>query len=416
MNILIHGGGFINKGAEAMLMTVVTELKKRLLEAVFSMPVKTEVMREWAGRAGILPVAFASHSTSAKISSLLRAFWIQRDAAAVQAGLIYPDAVEFFARLGDIDAVVDISGFALGDQLGPKTSWFHLALAVFCARRKIPLVYLPQAFGPFEHPAIASHVRGVLKTARMMYARDEQSFTHMRRVGGGSTDKIRQVKDIALIFDPAPKAVGDALLSASGIPSKKRPRVGIVPNRHVYRRAEGTGSKNVYLAQLTAIADHCVSAFGADVYFIQHEFNMTEDSDDGFDDALFSILKDTTAKMDRVGFLTTNHPAADIKSAVAAMDLLIGSRFHAVIGALSSCVPVVAVGWSHKYEELLRDFGLAQYNVPVDERFETNLEKAVEDAWQHRAEIRAKLQGVMSDIRRDAAKLMEDLAAEICRA
>lgn len=35
---------------------------------------------------------------------------------------------------------------------------------------------------------------------------------------------------------------------------------------------------------------------------------------------------------------------------------VVGSRFHALVGALSQGVPVLAIGWSHKYDELLRQF------------------------------------------------------------
>jgi polysaccharide pyruvyl transferase WcaK-like protein len=46
--------------------------------------------------------------------------------------------------------------------------------------------------------------------------------------------------------------------------------------------------------------------------------------------------------------------------------LLIGSRYHSLAGALSSQVPVIAMGWSHKYEELLGDFGLEDSKVSAD--------------------------------------------------
>lgn len=37
---------------------------------------------------------------------------------------------------------------------------------------------------------------------------------------------------------------------------------------------------------------------------------------------------------------------------------LVGSRFHAMVAALSGNVPVMLVGWSHKYKEVMDEFGI----------------------------------------------------------
>jgi len=44
----------------------------------------------------------------------------------------------------------------------------------------------------------------------------------------------------------------------------------------------------------------------------------------------------------------------------------VASRFHAVVGCLSQSVPTLAFGWSHKYRELLDDFGVAERLVTAE--------------------------------------------------
>jgi polysaccharide pyruvyl transferase WcaK-like protein len=39
----------------------------------------------------------------------------------------------------------------------------------------------------------------------------------------------------------------------------------------------------------------------------------------------------------------------------------ISSRFHSLIAGLSQQVPILAIGWSHKYRELLQLFDLEEY-------------------------------------------------------
>ena len=46
-----------------------------------------------------------------------------------------------------------------------------------------------------------------------------------------------------------------------------------------------------------------------------------------------------------------------LKSIIGNCSFTVGSRYHGLISALSQNVPSVAVGWSHKYQSLLEDYG-----------------------------------------------------------
>ena len=55
--------------------------------------------------------------------------------------------------------------------------------------------------------------------------------------------------------------------------------------------------------------------------------------------------------------------AEEIRAYLGKCRFLVASRFHAMIGALEQRVPVLLVGWSHKYQEVLDFFELGQYAI-----------------------------------------------------
>ena len=55
--------------------------------------------------------------------------------------------------------------------------------------------------------------------------------------------------------------------------------------------------------------------------------------------------------------------AGELRALIAKLDLLTASRFHAVISAMATGVPALVIGWSHKYAEVLAQFGLEQFVI-----------------------------------------------------
>ena len=62
-----------------------------------------------------------------------------------------------------------------------------------------------------------------------------------------------------------------------------------------------------------------------------------------------------------------------LKGIIGKASILIGSRFHALVGALCQSVPVIATSWSHKYEALLTEYGVSEFLItPNSGRQELN--------------------------------------------
>ena len=55
--------------------------------------------------------------------------------------------------------------------------------------------------------------------------------------------------------------------------------------------------------------------------------------------------------------------AEQLQAMIGQCRFMVASRFHAMVFALSMQVPVMVVGWSHKYGEVMEQFGLEGYAV-----------------------------------------------------
>jgi colanic acid/amylovoran biosynthesis protein len=57
----------------------------------------------------------------------------------------------------------------------------------------------------------------------------------------------------------------------------------------------------------------------------------------------------------------------DLKNLYGSCHYLVGTRFHSVIFALTSCVPCIAIEYEHKTRGIMRDLGLAEWVLPIEE-------------------------------------------------
>jgi len=107
--------------------------------------------------------------------------------------------------------------------------------------------------------------------------------------------------------------------------------------------------------------------------------------------------------------------AAEMRCLLSTADLIVTSRFHGMVSALASCVPVHVVGWSHKYKEVMDAFGIDGYASDSKDLSSSQLCSAFErleaDAEGVRQSIRNRLEGVTQS----AAKQLDvivDVAAD----
>jgi colanic acid/amylovoran biosynthesis protein len=330
MIVEVAGVSTRNKGAELMLIAIAEHFASRAGEIQLAVDVDFGSYDDRA-RYGLRTVM---HRVPYRKRAFLRvalSHWLMPPQLQVAYGLVAER---------NIDVVLDASGFAFGDQLGAKRSEeFAESVTRWRAAGK-KIVLLPQALGPFETPRVRRAFATVLRHADLIYARETTSFEHVRRIGC-SMSNVRQAPDFT------------NLVSAE-LPSGFRalPRMAcIVPNHRMVEKttAEVKGRYVPVLADCVRELIRC----GCAPTIVLH--------DSVVDETLVDPLR--TALGHEIPVLREDDPRR-LKGILGAAHVVVGSRFHALVGALSQNVPCIGIGWSHKYEMLFEDYDCPECLMP----------------------------------------------------
>lgn len=405
MNILLRGGGFSNKGDEAMMLTVQREFTKRLPGVNFLLRTSQRALEEAHSR-GFLACA-GSGGTLHRASHLVSQ-WVVNEAVR-RASRLDVAAAEALADTARIDAVLDFSGFNYSDEWGIRCARRGLVWADYCQRHGKPHFCLPQAWGPFREPAVAKATRQLCECSSAVYARDKVSLSHLQELLGQNGCRVKFAPDVAFLFRGENPVAGRRMLESLGADPTTSPVVGLTPNMRVYERCPGVGAGNEYVQLMIKIADHCIRIWGAIVVLLPHELSLQNmpRRDDRF---LCALIRAGASYPDRCSMLGTYISASVLKSLESQLDFMIGSRFHSCVFALSAGVPTVALGWTHKYVELMELVGLGD-DALIHTQFDRNrVIEVLDAAWRQRDDSTATIKGRLPEIRENVTSLFNAVA------
>lgn len=324
MIIELHGGQFRNQGAHKMLLCTINELGERIPNARFVADACVGSSEDLSG-AGMETLLGSRGWMGGRFYALR--FSAQRILAHAPSIMLRGNQNR--VSLAACDALIDLAGFAYTDQWGAKPIADFSRLASYYSQREKPVILLPQALGPFEDPATQSAFSRIAASADLIYARDNISLRYAT-VAASAKANIRLCPDMTL-------PVGVKF----GKPTIEKPII-IVPNMRVVDRGGAAPDAYLNILHRTIMA---VGELGA-VKILIHDLG-------GDDEKLARRLQRRLGKP--VEIITVDDPWA-LKGEIAQASLLVGSRYHALVAALSCGVPTLAVGWSHKYSELMDEF------------------------------------------------------------
>lgn len=407
MRIVLVGGEFRNKGSEAMVISTVSSLKQLMPDAEFIVAsyfqedvqkgreYDLEVIRNYAS----LKRVKAIHCLQALLHRVMPVKEI-RPSLLGNSNLL--------RNLAEADLVVDVSGFALTDQFRWRRRLIYYSEILLSKLFGVPFVVYPQAMGPFDKRLSRILARIFLPWVDLMIVRGEITREYLQEIGLGRKRKIHVCADSAFLFEPAPRERVLEILREHGVRIGKKGLIGIVPNMRIYERCKGSRGENAYVIILSRVTEHIRNTLEANVVFIPHEFRS-----DGIDDGwLIEQIMEETPSKEGVYVIDQEYNSAELKAIIGRLDFLIASRFHSVVASLSMRVPVMVLGWAHKYLELMRMVGQEDHVLDYKDAGYEDLKARLDEKWPKREEIRQKLEIRVPELEqsaRTAASMVSEL-------
>lgn len=346
MYIEIRKAGFLNKGAQLMLHSIINELNREFPEAKFVMAPHPRL---------------APFEDRARMGFLQKAWYWRFGRQWGNLARFIPARIRKMYGITldkQIDVVIDAAGFSYSDNLGTGNM---KELADSCKRWKkndTTIIMLPQAFGPFKNQRSKRLMKTVTEKADLIFARDEISFQHISNL---ITDKgnIKTGPDFTNLLEG----------KAPGYFDPVKYKYCLIPNWRMIRNVDNQTSDN-YISFMVTCARY-LQQQNVNPFFLIHE----GEQDKVLADKINSRLEE------QIDIIHEDDPVK-LKGIIGSCEGTIGSRFHGLVSALSQGVPSLATAWSHKYQMLMKEYdfeqGLVQMDMDKDEVHE-KLDMIIDD-------------------------------------
>jgi polysaccharide pyruvyl transferase WcaK-like protein len=235
--------------------------------------------------------------------------------------------------LAGFDLVVDTrSGDSFTDIYGLRRLAVMTGVAELVRQSRTPLVLGPQTIGPFRSRAGRRMGTRALHGAAAVLARDSVSAEYAASLGRPADLLTTDV--VFAIRPPRSRPERDVVLNVSGLLWQENPHVD-------HRR---------YRAVVSSVFEE-LSRRGRTVTLLAHVLASGSRDDD------VPAIREFAELHPDVAGVVVPESLQEVREVVAGASLVIGSRMHACLNALSCGTPAVALAYSRKFAPLLGDLG-----------------------------------------------------------
>ena len=279
------------------------------------------------------------------------------------------------------DVVIDLSGDSFSDSKGGMALVNIVCLLPAVMLRK-PFVFYSQSIGPFNWYSELL-ARFCLNRAKAIIVREELSADIIKKMNIKNKNIFIRA-DCAFALDAVSPEQADKILAKEGIILDQNKIVVSFSMSSLMEKAIP-----YYILMMAFLVDRLKEEFGAEILMVPHvaHAEWLGKDDRSTQNEILKALKNAF----NIHVIRGEYNPMELKGIIAKADIFIGCRMHSCIAALSSGVPTLALGWSHKYRGIMKEVGLDRFVVDKWdaqlECIENDLMKSIKEIYDHKMEI-----------------------------
>jgi len=409
---IIGGTIWGNRGAESMLTTTIGMIRRTYPNAHFTLfsyyPEKDRqlVQDERVTILSSKPISLVTkHVFGAIFGVVLHSINVKLPRGAF---------FQIARALSESDVLLEIGGITFSDgrekflPFNIFTIWPAMLLGV-------PVVKMAQAVGPFIKPVNRFFAKKFLWHCKFIFARGEKTELYLKNLKY-PRNKTVTTADVAFLYEPKfslsteNEEIVDILVGKlKNIRKGGKSVVIFSPSVLVEKRANQIGLDYIgelldAMTELDAEAHHFV--------VIPNATRAGSEKTHNNDLLTIKTMKKRTAEgliqLPAVDWVDYDMNTASIRRIIQQADILVTSRYHAMISGLCLNIPTLVIGWSHKYMETMAYFGLVEYALDFNQD-DICIASAIMDMFSKKQDIKTKMKNSLPVVRRMSQKQFDYL-------
>ena len=303
------------------------------------------------------------------------------------------------------DLVIDEAGISFVDSRGFVMNTYAFVCAAVPLLMGVPVVKYSQALGTFRNPYNRFLARWILPKLSLICARGK--ITQENLAGIGIRDNVRLCADGAFSMPDNPAAAEKVQRRCEEDAFYTDNVVGLSLSSVVDGKCSKQGID--YRQYMTQFADWLTEE-GYHVLIIANAARLGSEKPRNNDLQVCDDVYGRIWKKEMVRWYHEEMDAEEIREYISRCRFLVASRFHAMVGALEKEVPVLLIGWSHKYQEVLDFFDLGTYAADYSDLNPDALREAFCAFRGAEKEIRVKLRQHHDEVFASSKRNIEEIA------
>lgn len=262
-------------------------------------------------------------------------------------------------------------------------------VAVFLGK---PLYLLPQSVGPFSQGWERRLTGWLVKRARLILVREEISIHHLS-LCGIPRGRVRQYPDMALVYQGDPPQHGKDFLAKSNLNlANDHPLVGITL-MDWGRQFQDFKSQERYESAVITLIHHIHAQYKGKVILLTQCWGPSDSENDHL--VVSRVYQELAALKDSITILNDPLRTSLLAAVIGQLDILVGTRMHSNIFALSQGVPCIPIGYLHKTLGIARSVGMEEWVIDIHQIDGKGLIEIFDRLYQQKNQVRNHLDQIM---------------------